>query len=69
MISKFRLCILLLVGWAGSGTLVLAEVIDEDPVHDHYIVTSQPSQRASQLAPEIAKQHGLALGHVYEHAL
>ncbi|MGR8997499.1 MAG: hypothetical protein ACU88J_00430 [Gammaproteobacteria bacterium] len=29
----------------------------------------QASERASQLAPVIAKQHGLALGHVYELAL
>lgn len=69
MIGKFRLCILLLVGWLGYGTWVLAEVIDEGPVPGHYIVTLKSNEHASGVAPEMARLHGLKIGHVYEHAL
>ena len=45
-----------------------ANAAPEGKIPDHYIVKLQANQRAQDVVPEIARQHGLGLGHVYSHA-
>ena len=51
-----------------STTNVQANASPEGKIPNHYIIKLQSNQRAKDVVPEIALQHGLRLGHVYSHA-
>jgi subtilisin len=48
---------------------VWAFVPDSGPVPDHYIIKLRANEQAAAVANEMALSHGLAIGHVYQHAL
>ena len=51
-----------------STTTVQANASPEGKIPNHYIIKLQANQRAKDVVPDIALQHGLGLGHVYSHA-
>lgn len=69
MTTTFRLLYWVLVSWLGTGSLVLAEVVDRGPIPDQYIITMKSSEPASGRAAEMEKLHGLKIAHVYDHVL
>jgi subtilisin len=69
MTAKFRLLNWILMSWLGSGSLVLADMIDKGPIPDQYIITMKSGEQASGRASEMGKLHGLKIAHVFAHAL
>lgn len=51
-----------------STSTVQANATPEGIIPNHYIIKLQANQRAKDVVPEMALQHGLGLGHVYSHA-
>lgn len=69
MTTTFRLLYWVLVSWFGTGSLVLAEVMDRGPIPDQYIITMKSGEQASGRASEMEKLHGLKIAHLYDHVL
>ena len=62
-----ELAFLLLSAWIASP--LLGFVPDSGPVPDQYIIKLRPNEHAPTVANEMALNHGLGIGHVYQHAL
>ena len=65
-VDRLTRAVILLSAWIASP--VMAFVPDSGPVPDQYIIKLRPNEHPANVANEMALNHGLGIGHVYQHA-